>query len=71
MHEKERTHINTLLLEAHERGIELAIETSIRTGVPLVVEKEGKIFQIEPKYKYVRVLIKTPKTKSKSQRKRK
>jgi len=39
--------------------------------VPLVVEKEGKIFQIEPKYKYVRVLIKTPKTKSKSQRKRK
>jgi hypothetical protein len=59
MPEKERKSINTLLLEAHERGIELAIETSIRTGVPLVVEKEGKIFEIEPKYKYVRVPIKS------------
>ena len=51
MAKKKRNKIISLLLEAHERGIELAIETSIRTGVPLVVEKDGKIFEIPPKYK--------------------
>ena len=32
-----------IMLEAHRRGIEYAIDLSIRTGVPLVVEKKGKI----------------------------
>jgi hypothetical protein len=57
MVKKEEPDINELLLEAHKRGIELAIDTSIRTGVPLVVEKDGKIIEIKPKFKYVRVPI--------------
>jgi hypothetical protein len=57
MIKKEEPDINALLLEAHKRGIELAIDTSIRTGVPLVVEKDGKIIEIKPKFKYVRVPI--------------
>lgn len=55
--------IQQILLEAHKKGVKQAIDLSIRTGVPLVVEKNGKIVEIKPKYKYVRVPIKTPKTK--------
>ena len=53
--------VNEILLEAHRRGVERAIDTSIRTGVPLVVEKRGKILELKPKYKYVKVLIKSAK----------
>jgi hypothetical protein len=58
-----RSKIHELLLEAHQRGIKLAKEISIRTKVPLVVEKNGKIIEIPPKYKYVRVPVKAPKKK--------
>ena len=61
--------INQILLEAHERSIERAIETSIRTGTSLVVAKNGKIIEIKPKYKYVRVPIKPLKRKAKILRK--
>ncbi len=44
-----------LLLQAHRRGIRKAIDDSIRTGVSLVVMKNGKIVKEPPKYKYVRV----------------
>lgn len=53
--------INKILLEAHKRGIERAIDNSIRSGVPLVIEKNGKIIEVKPKFKYVRVPIKTSK----------
>lgn len=53
--------INELLLEAHKKGIEKAKDTSIRTGVPLVIEKNGKIIELAPQYKYVRVPIHTQK----------
>lgn len=46
-----------LILEAHKKGIEQAIDLSIRTGVPLVVEEDGVIKEIKPKYKYVKVPI--------------
>lgn len=46
-----------VVLEAHRKGVEQAIDLSIRTGVPLVVEKNGKIIEIKPKYKYIRVPI--------------
>lgn len=58
-----RSKIHTLLLEAHKRGVQLAKETSIRTNVPLVVERNGKIIEIPPKYKYVRKPLKTSKKK--------
>jgi hypothetical protein len=49
--------IEELLLEAHRKGIEQAIDLSARTGVPLVIEENGEIKEIKPKYKYVRVPI--------------
>lgn len=49
-----------ILLEGHRAGIERAIDDSIRTGVPLVVMRDGEIFEIPPQYKYVRVPIDPP-----------
>lgn len=54
-----------LLLKGHKKGQESAIEASIRSGVPLVVEKNGKICYIKPKFKYVLVPIDTPSEKTK------
>lgn len=59
-----RSNLRELLLQAHDRSLELAIETSIRTGVPLVIEKNGKIVEVPPQYKYVRVPLKATKKKS-------
>lgn len=58
---KHKQDINQMLLEAHRKGIEQAIDLSIRTGVSLVVEKNGKIKEVKPEYKYIRVPIKTDK----------
>lgn len=63
MTSKNKTDIHRIILEAHRRGVEQAIDLSIRTGVPLVIEKDGKIIEVKPKYKYVRVPIKEPKGK--------
>lgn len=57
MPSKRKLDIEELLLEAHRKGVEQAIDLSARTGVPLVVEEKGKIKRIKPKYKYVRVPI--------------
>ncbi len=57
MPSKRKPDIEELLLEAHRKGVEQAIDLSARTGVPLVIEENGKIKRIEPKYKYVRVSI--------------
>jgi len=54
---KHEQDMNAFLLEVHRKGLEQAVERSIRTGVPLVVEKNGVIQEIKPKYKYVRVLV--------------
>lgn len=56
--------INEILLEAHERSIERAIETSIRTGTPLVVNQKGKVVEVHPKYKYILVPIKALKKRT-------
>ncbi len=53
----EKDEFMELLLLAHRRGIRKAIDDSIRTGVPLVIMKNGKIVKEKPKYKYVRVPI--------------
>ena len=57
MANKSEQNIEDLLLEAHRRGIENAIELSERTGTPLIVEINGKIKRIKPKFKYIRVPI--------------
>jgi len=64
MQNKPHNHIHEALLKAYHRGVEQAIDLSIRTGVPLVVEEKGKIKEIKPKYKYVRVPIQQGKTRS-------
>ena len=58
--------VNEILLAAHKKGIEQAIDLSIRTGVPLAVEKGGKILELKPKYKYVKVSLKSSKKKPRS-----
>lgn len=60
--------IIALLLEAHRKGIEQAIDLSARTGVPLVIEVNGKIKRIKPKYKYIRVPIQSGKVRPKSRK---
>lgn len=57
MQSKHQQDIHEILLEAHRKGVEQAIDLSIRTGVPLVVQEGGEIKEIKPKYKYVRVPI--------------
>ncbi len=63
MAHKHKKDINEILLEAHQKGVEQAIDLSIRTGIPLVIEKDGVIREIKPKYKYVRVPIRANKAK--------
>lgn len=57
MTSKRKQNLNEIILEAHRKGVEQAIDLSIRTGVPLVIEVEGKIREIKPEYKYIKVPI--------------
>lgn len=69
MPSKNKIDIDEIVLEAHRRGVERAIDLSIRTGTPLIVEENGKIREIMPKYKYVLVPIEPKSEKSKHARK--
>ena len=40
--------IHELILEGHARGVKKVIENSIRTGIPIVIEKDGKIMDVIP-----------------------
>jgi hypothetical protein len=68
MPNKRNHDIEELLLEAYRKGVEQAIDLSARTGVPLVIEENGKIKRIKPKYKYVRVPIQSNEVRSKSRK---
>lgn len=68
MSSKRNQDIEELLLEAHRKGVEQAIDLSARTGVPLVVEENGTIKRIKPQYKYVRVPIQSSDVKTKSRK---
>jgi hypothetical protein len=57
MRKKLINNTRTMLLEAHSKGVEMAIDLSIRTGVPLVIEKNGKIIKVKPQFKYIKVPI--------------
>ena len=61
--------IEKILLKAHRQGVKRARELSERTGVPLVIEVKGKIKRIKPKYKYIRVPIKSNTAKQNPPRK--
>ena len=66
MPSKPNKDIEEFLLEAYRRGVEQAIDLSARTGVPLVVEENGKIKRIKPSYKYIRVPIPSKEVKLKT-----
>jgi len=68
MPSKRKQDIEELLLESHRKGVEQAIDLSARTGVPLVIEVNGKIKRIKPKYKYVRVPIQSKEVRTKSRK---
>jgi hypothetical protein len=52
MPQKPKEDMIELLLESHRKGVESAIDLSIRTGVPLVIAKDGLIQEVKPKFKY-------------------
>lgn len=56
--------ISEIILRGHKLGLERAIDDSIRSGVPLVVMKNGKITKLKPQFKYVRVPIKSAKKRT-------
>ncbi len=64
MDKSSKPDINDLILKSLKRSIRKAIDTACRTKTSLIVEKNGKIIAIKPKYKYVRVPIKTAKKSS-------
>lgn len=62
------TDINDFFLKAHALGVKRAIDLAIRTKTSLVIEKNGKIRTIKPKFKYVLVPL-TKKTNSSKKKK--
>lgn len=50
-----KININQMMLKAHKLGVKKAIDISARSNTFLVVYEGGKVKQIKPKYKYVRV----------------
>jgi len=68
MSKSKKPDINQMLLKAHKLGIKQAIETSARTKTALVVYENGKVKSIKPKFKYVRVPIKSSTKKTSSPR---
>lgn len=70
MANKRKQDIEELLLEAYRKGVEQAIDLSARTGIPLVIEENGKIKRIKPNYKYVRVPIQSKVVKKPTRKKK-
>ena len=63
--------IDEMILKAHERSFNRAFEVAVRTGTALVYERNGKIVEIKPPFRYELVPIQpTRKKKSKSQRRK-
>ncbi len=52
---KKKNDINQILLKARNRSVKQAIDVAARTGTSLVVSRNGRIVQIKPPYKYIRV----------------
>ncbi|HSX13769.1 MAG TPA: hypothetical protein VLE96_05045 [Chlamydiales bacterium] len=59
------TDINDFFLKAHALGVKRAIDLAIRTKTSLVIEENGKIKSIKPKFKYVLVPIKSKRSSKK------
>ncbi len=55
--------VTDILLKGARRSVRRAIDIASRTNTSLIVEKDGKIVAVKPKYKYIRVPVKTAKKK--------
>jgi hypothetical protein len=51
------------ILKAHARSFQRALETAVRTGTALVFNRNGKIVEVKPPYRYELVPIKPSKKK--------
>jgi hypothetical protein len=52
-----------IILKAHARSFQRALETAVRTGTALVFTRNGKIVEVKPPYRYELVPIKSAKKK--------
>ena len=53
--------INKIVLNAHKLSVKKAIEIAEKTGTSLIVCENGKVKQVKPKFKYIRVPIESSK----------
>jgi len=63
---KKKIDINQILLKAHKLGVRKAIDSSARNNSRLVIYEDGKLKEIRPKYRYVRVSNESSTNKNKS-----
>ncbi len=52
-----------MILKAHKQSFHAAFEIAVRTGTALVFNRNGKIVEVKPPYKYELVPIKSAKKK--------
>jgi hypothetical protein len=57
------------VLDAHARSYQRAFETAVRTGTALIFERDGKIVEVRPPYRYELVPIEPAKKKKKTRKK--
>lgn len=60
-----------MILKAHARSFQRALETAVRTGTALIFTRNGKIVEVKPPYRYELVPIKAAKKKKSESKPRK
>jgi|GEM_PF-1184863 hypothetical protein len=68
MSKSKKPDINEMLLKAHKLEVKQAIDLAARTKTSLVVYENGKIKLVKPKFKYVRVPVKSSKKQTSTPR---
>ncbi len=63
--------INEIILKAHKRSFKRAFDLAVRTRTALVFNRNGKIVEVKPPYKYELVPIKSAKKKKSEHNSRK
>lgn len=63
--------VTEILLKGARRSVKRAVDVASRTNTSLIVQKGDKIVAVKPKYKYVRVAIKSTEKKTKLKPRRK
>lgn len=58
--------LREIILRAHEKSVQRAFETAVRTGTALVFTRDGKVVEEKPAYRYELVPITKTKRSKKS-----